>query len=302
MSHPSADRNLLFGILAVQLDFVTKDALVAAMGAWLLDKARPLGDILRDRGDLSAEELAHLAALVEIHLKRHGNDPQRSLAALSSVPPTLRQQLAALPDDAVQRSIAQAGAARSEPDPNQTVPQPPPPAVRYRILRPHAKGGLGEVFVAEDAELGRQVALKEIQGRHAGDAVSRARFVLEAEITGSLEHPGVVPVYGLGTYPDGRPYYAMRFIQGESMQEAIQRFHRADEEPRRDAGERRLALRELLGRFVTVCNAVAYAHARGVIHRDLKPANVMLGEYGETLVVDWGLARTLDQPQGEPTT
>src|SRR4051794_7932279 len=116
MSAPaaSADRNLLFGILAVQLDFVTRDQLIAAMNVWLLDKAKPLGDLLRDQGHLSADELQHLAALVAVHLKRHGNDPHRSLAALSSVPPTLKQQLAALPDAAVQQSLA-AVAARPEP-------------------------------------------------------------------------------------------------------------------------------------------------------------------------------------------
>ena len=84
--------------------------------------------------------------------------------------------------------------------------------LRYRVLRPHAKGGLGEVFVASDQELHREVALKEIQTRHAHDTNSRGRFVLEAEITGRLEHPGIVPVYGLGSYADGRPFYAMRFI------------------------------------------------------------------------------------------
>src|SRR5262249_7222867 len=87
---------------------------------------------------------------------------------------------------------------------------------RVRLLRPHARGGLGEVFVALDAELHREVALKQILERHADDPVSRHRFVAEAEITGGLEHPGVVPVYGLGTYADGRPYYAMRFIRGDS--------------------------------------------------------------------------------------
>src|SRR5262249_107388 len=121
------------------------------------------------------------------------------------------------------------------------------------------------------------------------------------QITGNLEHPGIVPVYGLGAYPDGRPYYAMRFIKGESLQEAIRRFHQTGADPR-DPGERTLRLRDLLGRFVAVCNAVGYAHSRGVIHRDLKPANVMLGEYGETLVVDWGLARVLHQDEGEETT
>src|SRR4029077_14228113 len=85
---------------------------------------------------------------------------------------------------------------------------------RFRILRPHARGGLGAVFVALDAELNREVALKQILDAHADDPTSRSRFLLEAEITGGLEHPGIVPVYGLGTYADGRPYYAMRFIKG----------------------------------------------------------------------------------------
>ncbi len=175
-------------------------------------------------------------------------------------------------------------------------------SVRFLRLREHAKGGMGEVFVAHDVELNREVALKEIQDRYVDRPEARTRFLREAEITGKLEHPGVVPVYGLGSYPDGRPFYAMRFIRGESMQEAIDRFHKADEQPRRDPSERSLALRDLLGRFVAVCNTVAYAHARAAIHRDLKPANVMLGEYGESLVVDWGLARLLDRFDGEPTT
>jgi tetratricopeptide (TPR) repeat protein/tRNA A-37 threonylcarbamoyl transferase component Bud32 len=168
---------------------------------------------------------------------------------------------------------------------------------RFRILRPHAKGGLGEVFVARDEELHREVALKEIQQRHADHPDSRTRFLLEAEITGGLEHPGIVPVYGLGAYPDGRPYYAMRFIKGDSLKDAIGRFHQADV-PGRDVGERTLALRGLLRRFIDVCNAVAYAHARGVLHRDLKPGNVMLGQYGETLVVDWGLAKAVGRSEG----
>src|SRR5262249_3583365 len=110
------------------------------------------------------------------------------------------------------------------------------------------------------------------------------------EITGNLEHPGIVPVYGLGCSPEGRPYYAMRLIQGESLEDAIHRFFEAEHKGR-DPGERRLALRALLARFLDVCNALEYAHSRGVLHRELKPSNVMLGKHGETLVVDWGLAK-----------
>jgi tetratricopeptide (TPR) repeat protein len=167
---------------------------------------------------------------------------------------------------------------------------------RFRLLRPHAGGGLGMVFVAEDTDLHREVALKEIRGPYARDPDSRARFVFEAEVTGGLEHPGVVPVYGLGTYTDGSPYYAMRFIRGDSLKDAVARFHAA-EGPARDVGERALAFRELLRRFVDVCNTIAYAHSRGVLHRDLKPGNIMLGPYGETLVVDWGLAKVFGQPE-----
>jgi hypothetical protein len=110
--------------------------------------------------------------------------------------------------------------------------------------------------------------------------------MLEAEITGSLEHPGIVPIHGLGQYADGRPFYAMRLIKGESLAAAADRFHKSPEK-RFDS----LEFRQLLGRFIAVCNAVAYAHSRGVLHRDLKPANIMLGKFGETLVVDWGLAK-----------
>jgi serine/threonine-protein kinase len=171
--------------------------------------------------------------------------------------------------------------------------------LRFRVLRPHAKGGLGEVLLAEDNELHREVALKQIQSRYADDADSRARFVLEAEVTGGLEHPGIVPVYGLGTYADGRPFYAMRFIHGDSLKDAINDFYDPAASPR-DPGERTLAWRQLLSHFIAVCNAIEYAHSRGILHRDLKPANIMLGKFGETLVVDWGLAKALGSSNAAP--
>src|SRR5262249_53339077 len=165
--------------------------------------------------------------------------------------------------------------------------------------RPHGKGGIGEVFVALDQELNREVALKEIQDQHADDPHSRGRFVREAEITGGLEHPGIVPVYGLGQYGDGRPFYAMRFIQGETLKDAIARYHKLTESHQlADAGPSpEFELRTLLTRFVAVCNTIAYAHSRGVIHRDIKPPNIMLGKFGKTLIVDAGLAKALSDTQ-----
>jgi serine/threonine-protein kinase len=299
-SPASADRNLLFGILALQMDFVTRDALLAAMSAWVLAKHKPLGQVLVEQGGLAPEEHALVEAVVHRHVHNHGGDPQRSLAAVSSIR-SLRQDLEQVADPDLQASLALVSAARhAEPDPDLTsdysAGTPTSSGLRFRVLRPHARGGLGEVFVARDQELHREVALKEIQASH-DDPRSRSRFLLEAEVTGGLEHPGVVPVYGLGAYPDGRPFYAMRLIKGDSLKDAIRRFHEADV-PGRDPGERRLALRGLLGRFVAVCNAVAYAHSRGVLHRDLKPGNIMLGPYGETLIVDWGLAKVVGRPAG----
>jgi len=175
-------------------------------------------------------------------------------------------------------------------EPLATTPGATGDRSRYRILRPHAGGGLGLVSVALDTELNREVAFKQIRESRADDPKSRARFLLEAEVTGNLEHPGIVPVYGLGHDAAGRPYYAMRFIKGESLEDAI----KASRGPQTlDLGPaaRSLTFRRLLQRFNAVCDAMDYAHSRGVLHGDLKPSNVMLGRYGETLVVDWGLAR-----------
>jgi serine/threonine protein kinase len=173
-----------------------------------------------------------------------------------------------------------------------TPPGDPPASAlswRFTILSHHAEGGVGRVPVARDEQLHRNVALKEIRPGQADDALVRQRFLAEAEITGQLEHPGIVPIYALGHDAEGRPHYAMRFIQGHTLKEAIQVHHQKPTP---------LGLRELLQRFITVCQTMAYAHSKGVIHRDLKPSNVMLGDYGETLVVDWGLAKRVRRADG----
>src|SRR5262249_54023633 len=120
---------------------------------------------------------------------------------------------------------------------------------------------------------------------------ARRRFLREAALTARLQHPGIVPIYGLGEDEDG-PFYTMPFIEGQTLQQAIHAFH-GDDSLRRDPGRRRLKFRGLLQQFIAACNTVAYAHDQGVVHRDLKPSNVMLGPYGETLVLDWGLAKRL---------
>jgi hypothetical protein len=305
MAGAAADRNLLLGIIALQMDFISREALIAAMHAWALSKKTPLSQILQDQGALSTARRSLLDALVEEHIRLHDGDPQKSLASVSSLG-SVRQDLSRIADPDLQASLPHVAAARQDQDadPYRTVPQASvgdstSTGSRFRILRPHAKGGLGQVSVALDQELDRPVALKEIQDRHADEPHSRARFMQEAEITGKLEHPGIIPVYGLGHDASGRPFYAMRFIQGDSLKEAVAAFH-GDAGLKRDAGARGARLRELLRRFTDVCDAVAYAHSRGVLHRDLKPGNIMLGPYGETLLVDWGLAKAVGAPPAEP--
>ncbi len=291
------DQNLLFGILAFQLDFVTQGQLIEAMQAWMLDKVKPLGQVLVEKGILTADRRQLLTALVAEHVRQHGNDPQKSLDSVGPLG-TLRHDLVSLGDPQVSLRMSQLPRPAVEEGLLQTIlpstAGDPVPEQRFSVLRPLAEGGLGMVSVALDTELTREVALKEIKPRFADHPNDRARFLKEAEITGRLEHPGIVPVYGLGSYRDGRPYYAMRMIKGSSLQEAISEYHAKDKEWR-DSGAGTLALRELLQRFIDVCNAVEYAHSRGILHRDLKPANIMLGKFRETLVVDWGLAK----PVGE---
>lgn len=312
-SHRSmSDRNLLFGILAVQMSFVSRHDLVAGMSSWVQHKDKALGQILLEQGRLTVPQVQGLEALVSQYVTLLGGNVALSLKSLAGAG-TAASGLTPIDDEDVRSSLACAldtdGAATGSDfapgDVSVTATRdypPPQKGVRYRRGLRHAGGGQGDVFFAYDTELHREVALKELKPKNADDAEHRLRFLREAEITGGLMHPGIVPVYGLGFYEDGRPYYAMRFIRGDNLKEAITRFHAADQKPGRDAAQRSLEFRQLLRRFIDVCNTVAYAHSRGMLHRDLKPANIMLGKFGETLVVDWGLAKPGGVAVAPPTS
>ncbi|MBE0436938.1 MAG: protein kinase, partial [Methylomicrobium sp.] len=150
------------------------------------------------------------------------------------------------------------------------------------------QGGVGRVYLAYDETIGRRVAVKEMLDELSGDSELDHSFLHEAKITGKLEHPGIVPVYELGQRNDGRPYYVMRYIKGETLARKFEKI--SDIDPKTGFNQRI----QLLDILIDVCNTLAYAHAKGVIHRDLKPANIIAGNFGETIVVDWGLAQVLD--------
>jgi serine/threonine protein kinase/tetratricopeptide (TPR) repeat protein len=155
----------------------------------------------------------------------------------------------------------------------------------YEILGELGHGGMGLVLRGRDIDLDRDVAVKVLREQHAGRPELARRFLEEAKISGQLQHPGVVPVYALGTLGDRSPYFAMKLVRGQTLARLLDdRKAVGDDRPR------------FLGIFAQVCQTLAYAHARGVLHRDLKPANVMVGTFGEVQVMDWGLAKVL--PQG----
>ena len=149
---------------------------------------------------------------------------------------------------------------------------------RYELLAEQGRGGLGRVVRARDRHLGRTVAVKELLRK---SDLAETMFVREAMITARLEHPGIVPVHEAGRWPNGDPYYVMKLVEGRTLKEVIA--------AATSLGDR-LAL---LPHLIAVAEAVGYAHSEGVVHRDLKPANVLVGEFGETVVIDWGLARDL---------
>lgn len=154
--------------------------------------------------------------------------------------------------------------------------------MRYRLLERVARGGMGIVYAAEDEKLQRRVALKVLDMPGADSDLAN-RLIREALVLARLEHPGIVPVHDVGTLGDGRVFYTMKFVQGQGLDQYV---------------ETVLSITERLRLFLRVCDAVAFAHAHGVLHRDLKPANIMVGSFGEVLVMDWGLAKLLGGDPG----
>jgi serine/threonine-protein kinase len=178
--------------------------------------------------------------------------------------------------------------------PSDTTPISATTSTRYEQLRFFRRGGLGALYRAVDESLHRETVVKFMNEQCEKDPTLVAQFKVEAEVTGRLDHPGIVPVYGIGQDWQGRPFYVMRLINGRELKQAIQDYHHFGHAKHSGSHQRQM-LFNLLEHLISACNTVAYAHHVGVVHCDIKPANIMIGKYGETFVLDWGLATNFER-------
>ena len=281
----SVEKHLLFAVLAFEDDLIDLQQLTAACRAWAGDKSKPLADLLVERGWVTTEHRQFLEEKAERKLDRYQNDPRVTLNSVTrgDVCDALRKEV---DDSEVRQSLSSwpSDAPVLLETIGETLDESQRPKTRYTWISEVGAGGLGKVWLARDNDLSREVALKEIKPGSASSEAVR-RLIKEAQITGQLQHPGIVPVYEVSH--DGRPFYTMKLVRGETLSQAIREHHEQKQAGKEDP----LSERRLLSIFLNVCDAIAYAHSRGVIHRDLKPDNIVLGEYGEAIVLDWGLAR-----------
>jgi eukaryotic-like serine/threonine-protein kinase len=290
------DEGMLFGVLAVQLGMATPAEVIAAASAHVADRKRSIADRLHSDGVLDDKQRELLASLTADALRVHGGDARKTLQSLGGERAVLRSFGGSLVVDQRGNVSVNPATSSSTDSLDQRGAVSPEHAGRYSYANgdPNAaelgRGGIGRVLIAHDEHIGRDVAIKELLGGGGpaasapSNAISKttamaARFLREARVTGQLEHPNIVPVYEVGQRADGTYYYAMRLVRGRTLGQALGSCGTLQE---------RL---KLLPQYVSLCNAVGFAHSRGVIHRDIKPDNVMLGAFGETVVLDWGLAK-----------
>ena len=286
--------DLLFGAPSVRLGLVDQQTLIDCADTLVrsTDGAK-LGDALEQRGALDDEARNLLDTVISEVVRRHDGDPGRALDVFGGA----RLVHACFGPGYVVSADGKVSARAPKPPPApaeerlyDSVSRSDPDRYRFDAAEDGVeigRGGIGRVLIATDEHLGRQIAVKELlsdparpRTPAAGDSDAIVtRFLTEARVTAQLEHPSIVPVHELGRREDGTLYYTMRLVRGRTLRHAL--------EATSDLSER---LR-LLGHFVDLCQAIAYAHSRRVVHRDIKPDNVMVGQFGETVVLDWGLAK-----------
>ena len=294
----ASTKGKLFASFARRLGYVTDGQLDLACQARRRDPSRELADILVAQGAIDATNRALIEEVVESHLALHAGNAEACFAGILDkgwVPAVLL-------------------ADGSDPATAANAPMGPEPPVvawqegnadaltetvtlgsytsggsRYELLERKGWGGMGEVWLARDRELNREVLLKQVLPQLAENARNRGRFLRETRTGAILEHPGIVPVYDIGQHPGGQLFQVMRYFRPGSLHKKIAAYHLAHP----DALDE-LAFRTLLGHFDTACRAIEYVHTRGILHLDIKPQNIVTGEFGETQIIDWGLAQITD--------
>ena len=229
--------------------------------------------------DLSSPEVERMLRIAGEALELDDDQLERYLSEVCGENSLLRKEVLSFLKYDAPDSVLKTRSAATMPELSFDDPQS-----RYELQDEIARGGMGIVYRARDTTLGRDVAVKMLHTSRQDDPQFVGRFIREAEISARLQHPGIPPVYEIGRFSDGRVFISMKLIHGQTLESILS----VDPNRERD-------LPRLIGIFEQVCQSVAYAHSRHVIHRDLKPSNIMVGEFGEVQLMDWGLAKSLNE-------
>ncbi len=307
MATQPPSKGILFGVIAVNRGLISEQQFQDTFDVFQLDDMQALQQRIADEMQLSGEEFSTLEQAMMEELSQHEGDVDRCLdSALSdSIRQFLSNQLGVSTDkvkligdktlasfaDRSQGEFNRLDTVAGDAHENNSTASELRDTPGYEIQNLQDQGGIGRVWSAIEFQTQRRVALKELRDEKANNPRAISRFLLEAQITAQLEHPGIVPIYELVT-PDNRsPFYSMRLLKGENLRVALREFH-----SKRQAGEaRKTDLLALLQKFGLICEAISYAHSRGVIHRDIKSTNIVSGDFGEAMLLDWGLAKILPQ-------
>ena len=286
----ASTRGKLFAAFARRLGYVNDGQLDLACQARRRDPSRELADILVAQGAIDERNRALIEEVVASHLAPHAGDAEACFAAIldkgwvpaalcadGSDPPTAAGAPMGPEPPVVAWEEGHADALTE----TVTLGSYTSGGSRYELLERKFSGGMGEVWIARDRELNREVLLKQVLPRLAENARNRGRFLREARTGAILEHPGIVPVYDIGQHPGGQLFQVMRYFRPGSLYKKIAAYHLAHP----DALDE-LAFRTLLGHFATACRAIEFAHTRGILHLDIKPQNIVTGDFGETQIID----------------
>ena len=293
----SIDKNLLFGLVAYQNGYISQQQFFQAGDAWNKDPRKDLGEILVEMKFLEELERFNLQGIIEDRLRRLGGlDNTLSFVIGNGSLPVEDQQPADWKSriDEITKIIKN---SLPPSPPNLNHADTPPSDQRYFIGRELGHGGQGYVWEAVDTVLNRRVAIKNIVPKHSSDRLHQELLIDEARKTGKLGHAGVPPVYDIGKDAEGRPFFTMQLIKGEKLSEQHKNLKYEGISQRDFVNQ----IRPLLKHLIAACNTVQFAYDKEtVIHRDLKPANIMVNNYGETVVMDWGMGKIVSDPSQTP--